>query len=75
MSGIAGTITPRQVEVLALMRDGLTIKEAAARLDISPFTVRNLTNDAIIRLGASNGAHAIVIAMRCGYITLPHKVG
>jgi len=70
MANIATPITQRQIEILSLARDGLTVKEIAARLGNSPFTVRNILNDTLARLGAANTTQAVIIALRCKHIRL-----
>jgi DNA-binding CsgD family transcriptional regulator len=37
----AVTLTPRELEIVHLLRRGLTVKEVAGRLDISVWTVRH----------------------------------
>ncbi|MCL7958746.1 MAG: LuxR C-terminal-related transcriptional regulator [marine benthic group bacterium] len=64
-------LTARQLEVLELLEQGLYQKEIAARLFISPETVK--THLALIyrKLGVSNRRHAIDEARTRGLITRP----
>jgi DNA-binding NarL/FixJ family response regulator len=50
-------LTPRQREVLALLTDGYTIREAAARLGIAFETVRRYRKQLGERLDAHTGVH------------------
>lgn len=70
MTPVASNITTRQIQILTLMRDGATAKQAAGALNISEFTVRTMLADALDRLGALNTTQAVIIACRCGYITI-----
>lgn len=63
-------ITPRQAEVLWLLMDGKTGAEVANLLKLSVLTVKRLVVYARRRLGARNTTHAVVIALRKGYISL-----
>lgn len=58
------TLTPRQREVLQLIRQGLENKEIAQRLTVSPSTVGVLVSQLLVRLGASNRAQAATMAWR-----------
>jgi DNA-binding CsgD family transcriptional regulator len=51
-------LTEKQAEVLPLVRDGLTTKEIARRLNISPHTVDQRIDAARRKLGASTRAEA-----------------
>lgn len=62
--------SPRQLEVLALLREGLTAEEVASALSIAPLTVKKLVVEVRHRLGALNSVHAVVVAIRRGYIGL-----
>jgi DNA-binding CsgD family transcriptional regulator len=48
---MAATLTPRELEVLTLVAEGLTNREVAGRLDISPGTVRSHLEHAYSKLG------------------------
>jgi len=54
-------LTPRQVEVLRLVSEGLTDKEIAIRLGIRASSVKNHCRNAYDRLGAVNRPHAVKI--------------
>jgi DNA-binding CsgD family transcriptional regulator len=55
-------VTPRELEVLALIADGYSTREIAARLWITEETVRTHVRRLLERLGARTRAHAVAIA-------------
>lgn len=57
-------LTPREREVLALMVEGLTNPEIADRLSISRATATAHVSHILNKLGVSNRAEAIVLAVR-----------
>lgn len=61
-------ITRRQRQILQLLADGLTTAEAAERLELSAETVRTHVKATLPRLGATDRAHAVAIALRSGLI-------
>ncbi len=65
--GPAG-LTAREVDVLRLVSRGLSSKEIAARLVISPKTARNHIEHIYVKIGASNRAAASLFAMQHGLI-------
>jgi DNA-binding NarL/FixJ family response regulator len=62
------TLSDREWEVLKLVAEGATNKEIAARLFISPHTVKDHTRTLYRRLGARNRAEAIQRAQRMGLL-------
>ena len=60
-------LTSRELNVLRLLRDGLTQRETAERLGIAEVTVRQRTTGATRKLGASNITNAVAIALSRGY--------
>ncbi|MCF6735733.1 LuxR family transcriptional regulator [Blastococcus sp. KM273129] len=62
-------LTDRQLEVLALLREGLGNAGIAARLHISPRTVEHHVAGILAKLGAASRAEAIARSTRLG--TLP----
>lgn len=56
---VAERLTPRQLQVVALAGEGLSIEETAARLYVSPETVRTHRKAALRRLGVRNMAQAV----------------
>jgi HD-GYP domain-containing protein (c-di-GMP phosphodiesterase class II) len=65
--GLAG-LTPREVQVLGLLARGLSNKEIAARLVISPKTVANHAEHIYAKIDASTRAGAGLFAMRHGLL-------
>ena len=65
--GPAG-LTAREVDVLRLLARGLSSKEIAARLVISPKTARNHIEHIYVKIGASNRAGASLFAMQHGLL-------
>ena len=61
-------LTDRQLEILALVAEGLTHKEMGRRLDISDQTIKNHLSSIFFRLQARSMAHAVAIALRTGLI-------
>jgi DNA-binding CsgD family transcriptional regulator len=65
-----GNLTRRECDVLTLVARGLTGVEIAAHLSISPPTVESHVGNAMRKLGATNRAHAIAIALHACLIEL-----
>jgi HD-GYP domain-containing protein (c-di-GMP phosphodiesterase class II)/DNA-binding CsgD family transcriptional regulator len=66
-AGAAG-LTPRQVEVLRLVSRGLSNREVARRLGVSPRTVDRHVADLYERIGTSSRAAAALFAMEHGLV-------
>jgi len=64
----AFAISPREAEVLRLLRDGLSIPAIAVALYISPSTAKTYVARLYDKLGAANRAQALMTAMRHGLI-------
>jgi DNA-binding NarL/FixJ family response regulator len=63
-------LTPREIEVLELVAAGLPNKAIAARLGISPQTVKFHLTSITGKLGAANRTDAVRRGVRRGLITL-----
>jgi len=67
--------TQREIQIAAMSGCGLSEREIAARLSISPHTVRVHVENIKRRLGAKNKTHAVAILLAAGIISLTHEVG
>jgi two-component system, NarL family, nitrate/nitrite response regulator NarL len=63
-------LTPREIQVLELVAEGLSNKGIAARLDISDQTVKFHVSSICGKLGAANRTDAVRRALRRGLITI-----
>ena len=61
-------VTPRQEEILALIKDGKTNLEIARLLDCSPWTIKNHIQAILRRLDSNTRTHAISRAMSLGIL-------
>jgi DNA-binding NarL/FixJ family response regulator len=66
----ADNLTPRELEVLALLAQGRQNKEIAAELVISERTVKFHVSAILAKLGAGNRTEAVTIAAQRGVIDL-----
>jgi len=57
-------LTPREIEVLAALSDGLSNKSAARRLGISPHTVKFHIESLFKKLGAASRAEAVAKGLK-----------
>lgn len=64
-------LSPREIEVLQLLAEGLSTTELSKRLHVSVNTVRNHVQNVISRLGAHSKLEAVSIALRDGLIEPP----
>jgi two-component system, NarL family, nitrate/nitrite response regulator NarL len=63
-------LTPRELEVLTLLGEGLTNKGIASRLGISESTAKFHVNSILGKLGVGSRSEAIVHASRLGLVVL-----
>ncbi|MFI6101309.1 response regulator [Lentzea sp. NPDC051213] len=61
-------LSPREREVLALLRDGVSIPAIARTLYVSPSTAKTYVSRLYDKLGASNRSQALMAALRNGLI-------
>jgi NarL family two-component system response regulator LiaR len=61
-------LTERQIEILALIVEGLTNNGIAERLVLSPYTVRNHVSEILCKLGTSTRTEAAALAVRLGLV-------
>jgi two-component system nitrate/nitrite response regulator NarL len=67
---LAEELTPRELEVLQLLAEGLSNRAIAYQLDISEHTVKFHVNAIMSKLGAQSRTEAAVRATRMGLILL-----
>jgi DNA-binding NarL/FixJ family response regulator len=67
----ASDLTPREIEVLQCLADGLTNQAIGRRLYLSPNTVGNHLQRAMAKLGAHSKLEALVTGVRLGIVDLP----
>ena len=63
-------LTPREVQVLELLAEGLPNKAIAARLGVSDQTVKFHVASVCGKLGAANRTQAVRVAVRRGLVSL-----
>ncbi|MCZ7589736.1 MAG: LuxR C-terminal-related transcriptional regulator [Gaiella sp.] len=70
-------LTDRETEILAAAAEGETAAQTGQRLYLSSETVKGYRKRIIAKLGARNGTHAVVLAIRRGLLPLmpPHASG
>lgn len=66
----AGSFTPREREVLALLARGLSNRDIADALEISAHTAKFHVNSILQKLGVERRTEAVVRAARMGLVTL-----
>jgi NarL family two-component system response regulator LiaR len=57
-------LTDREAQVLALMTEGITNREIAQQLEISPSTVKAYVSNVLSKLGVSSRTEAVSIALQ-----------
>ncbi|MBT2654120.1 response regulator transcription factor [Bacillus sp. ISL-18] len=66
--GEAVSLSPRETEINKLLADGASTAEAALKLYLSEFTVRDYISNIMRRLNAQNRTEVAVKAIRMGII-------
>jgi DNA-binding NarL/FixJ family response regulator len=65
---VGADLTPREIEVLKLLADGVSNQQIAEKLVLSMHTVRNHVQNVITKLGAHSKLEAVATAVREGII-------
>ena len=68
LANASPALTPRQLEIVTLLCDGLTAVEIAAKLGIKDGTVEMHRGAAMLRLKAKNIAMLVRAAIRHGFV-------
>jgi DNA-binding CsgD family transcriptional regulator len=63
-AGRRASLTRREREIMGLLADGMSGAQIAAKLVLSPETVRTHVRNAMAKLGASTRSQAVVLAMQ-----------
>jgi len=69
MEGVAAPLTKRETQILTYVAEGNTNKEIAHILSISEQTIKNHVSAILRKLNANDRAHAVVLAIRHGWIS------
>lgn len=68
-TSVADLLTPRQLEVLRLVADGLLYKQVAARIGVSERAVKYHMGEVLARLHAHDRAEAVAYARHLGLLS------
>ena len=70
IANIVAPLTQREKQILNHVANGHTNKQIANLLLISEQTIKNHVSAILRKLNANDRAHAVVVAIRCGWITV-----
>ena len=73
METIVVPLTHREMQILNYIADGNTNKKIALVLKISEQTIKNHVSAILRKLNANDRAHAVVLAIRSGWISIGEK--
>jgi DNA-binding NarL/FixJ family response regulator len=65
---VAAHLTPREMEVLRLLPQGLSNKEIAVRLDVSETTAKWFVKNILQKLGVNDRTAAVTTALERGIL-------
>ena len=71
----ANRLSPRQMEILQLMADGLSARDIAGHLNMSPLTLRTHVQNILMRLGVHTKVEALAVAIRHGKVSSTRTAG
>jgi DNA-binding NarL/FixJ family response regulator len=63
-------LTPRELEIFALVGRGMSNQEIAAHLVLSPLTAKTHVSRLFLKLGARDRAQLVVLAYETGVVSL-----
>lgn len=64
-------LTPAELRAINLMAQGLKYSEIAVKFHCSEWNVKHILKKAYDKMGARNRAHAVLMAVKLGYVTVP----
>jgi DNA-binding NarL/FixJ family response regulator len=70
---VVAVLTQREKQILNYIADGNTNKQIARILNISEQTIKNHVSAILRKLNANDRAHAVVLAIRHGWISLDER--
>jgi two-component system, NarL family, response regulator DegU len=70
MEGLVAPLTSRETQILSYVANGNTNKQIATVLQISEQTIKNHVSAILRKLNANDRAHAVVLAIRHGWISV-----
>lgn len=70
IAGIPEQLTPREIEVLRLLAEGLGNKEISSRLGVSEHTAKFHISSILAKLGAASRTEAVTLGIRMGLVLL-----
>ena len=70
VESITAPLTNRETQILRYVADGNSNKKIAQILDISEQTIKNHVSSILRKLNANDRAHAVVLAIRRGWISV-----
>ena len=73
VESITAPLTSRETQILRYVADGNSNKKIAQILEISEQTIKNHVSSILRKLNANDRAHAVVLAIRRGWISINEK--
>jgi DNA-binding NarL/FixJ family response regulator len=70
METVTAPLTNRETQILNHIADGNSNKQIAGKLNISEQTIKNHVSSILRKLNANDRAHAVMLAIRHGWISL-----
>ncbi len=74
MEAVVAPLTPRETQILNYIAEGNTNKQIAGILQISEQTIKNHVSAILRKLNANDRAHAVVLAIRHGWISVEENL-